>query len=280
LKISSNLVFFRFLLVQFFTINALLFFSTGCFLSYQNVEFKRAQSKESEGKFEEAIEHYIRTIKRDERSDLAVEAARKASRIALLEIKKFSLAIQFYKHLIMYSKDEKERVESQKKIADIYFEKIGDYSQVIIEYGKLLKLNHSPEEDYFYRTRIAKSHFQINNFYQSLVEIDSLLESIHDNDKKFELKVFKATVLLTTKKIDEAIELFKDLLKENPERANSENIGLNLSVAYEEKNDFEKAIEVLEQVKEAYPTKEFIELKIKRLKERAKNQPGASGLKR
>ena len=48
----------------------------------------------------------------------------------------------------------------------------------------------------------------------------------------------------------------------------------------QEKNDFEKAIEVLEQVKDAYPTKEFIELKIKRLKERAKNQPGASGLKR
>lgn len=253
---------------------------TGCSLSYQDVEFRRAQKDEKSSNFDSAIEHYSRIIKRDPGSELAITAARKAARISLLEIKNFSKAIGFYKHLVVYSQDSKERFDSQKKIADIFFEKIGNYPQAIIEYGRLLKLPHTKENNYYFRTRIAKSHFQVNNFYQSLVEVDTLLEEKPSEDKEFDLQLFKANIFLTTKKVDSAINIFKDLLKSNPQKAQSENVGINLSVAYEEKKDFVKAIEILESVKDSYPTQEFIELKIKRLKERAQNQPGAKGLKR
>ena len=87
-------------------------------------------------------------------------------------------------------------------------------------------------------------------------------------------------ILMTTKKIDEAIKLFKKLLEENPRKAEKENVGINLSLAYEEKKDFSQAMKILEKMKDTYPTKEFIELKINRLKQRAKNQPGARGLRK
>lgn len=256
------------------------FWISACSLSYQDVEYRRAKSDESSGNFKSALEHYHRIIKREPKSDLAITSARKAARISLLEIKNFTAAIGFYKHLVVYSSDPKERFSSQKKIADIYFEKIGNYPQAIIEYGRLLKLPHTKEENYFFRTRIAKSHFQVNNFYQSLVEVDTLLEEKPESDKEFDLKLFKANIFLTTKKVDDAIKVFKELMKINPQKAQAENVGINLSVAHEEKKDFKTAIEVLESIKESYPTQEFIELKIKRLKERAENQPGAKGLKR
>ncbi len=257
-----------------------LFIFSSCSLSYQDVEYSRARSNEKTGDFKSALEHYSRIIKRDPDSDMAVISARNAARIALLEIKNFNKAIAFYKYLVVYSEDSKERFNSQKKIADIYFEKIGNYPQAIIEYGRLLKLPHTKEDNYFFRTRIAKSHFQVNNFYQSLVEVNTLLEENPDKDKVFDLKLFKANIFLTTKKVDNAIKVFKELMTSNPKKAQSENVGINLSVAHEEKKDFKKAIEILESIKESYPTQEFIELKIKRLKERAENQPGAKGLKR
>lgn len=266
--------------IRVYLLSLAFYVLAGCSFSYQDVEFGRAKSDEQAKSFKSSMVHYKRVIKRNPESEQALTAARRAARIALLEIKDFHQAIAFYKHLVVYSKDAKERVDSQKKIAEIYFEKIGNYPQAIIEYGRLLKLPHTKDENYFFRSRIAKSHFQVNNFYQSLVEVNALLEEKPNTDKEFDLKLFKANIFLTTKKIDDAILVFNELLKMDPQKAQIENVGINLSVAHEEKKDFEKAIEVLESIKESYPTQEFIELKIKRLKERAENQPGAKGLKR
>ncbi len=252
----------------------------GCTVSFQEVEFRRAERQERKKNFGEALKHYSRIVKRAPESDTALEASRRASRLAFLETKNFPEAIAFYKHLVMYSKSPEERIEAQKKIAEIYFEKSDNFSQAIIEYGRLLKISHTKDENYFYRFRIVKSHFQNNNFDQSLEEVKALLEEQVSPDRQFELKLFKANIFLTTKKVDEAIALFHELMQLNPEKAVIENVGINLSVAHEEKKDFQKAIDVLESIKDTYPTQEFIDLKIKRLKERARNQPGASGLKK
>lgn len=240
----------------------------------------RAEKEEENKNYEEALKHYSRIVRRTPDSTVALNAARKAARVALLEVKKFPEAIAFYKHVVLYSPDAKERVEAQKKIAEIYFEKSDNYQQAIIEYGRLLKISHTADENYFYRFRIVKSHFQNNNFDQSLDEVNALIDEQKEPSRQFELKLFKANIFLTTKRIDEAIALFKELMLMDPAKSITENVGLNLSVAYEEQKDFEKAIEILESIKDTYPTQEFIELKIKRLKERARNQPGATGLKK
>ena len=57
-------------------------------------------------------------------------------------------------------------------------------------------------------------------------------------------------------------------------------MALNLAVCFEEQNNFEAAIEVLQEMKEDYPQPEFVELKIQRLKTRRKNLPGAKGFVR
>ena len=48
----------------------------------------------------------------------------------------------------------------------------------------------------------------------------------------------------------------------------------------EELKQFDKAIEVLENMRPQYPNPDFLDLRISRLKERQYNQPGAQGWKR
>jgi hypothetical protein len=51
-------------------------------------------------------------------------------------------------------------------------------------------------------------------------------------------------------------------------------------VIYEELKEFSKAIDVLEGMREGYAHPDFLDLRIRRLRERMGNQPGAQGLKR
>lgn len=252
----------------------------GCQFSFQRLEFRRAVRACSRGQFDEGLALIDKIIKRDPDSVMAVSAARYGARVAALDAKNYQRAIQFYRNLVLFSPDREERMKSQRQIAEIYFGNLANYEQAIVEYNKLLRLSDKDEEKYEYRFNIAKAYYQLNNFYQSSVEIDELLSRDIPEGRRFDVLLFKANLLLTEKKLDKAVDSYLDLLKKYPERAKTENVALNLSVCYEEKSEISKAIQVLETLKKDYPTPDFIDLKIQRLHDRRANLPGAEGLKK
>lgn len=254
--------------------------NASCTLSSEELEFKRAEEAAQAGKQEAALEHYRNVVTRYVKTPLALKSAQEAARISHYEVKKFPDAISFYKHVILYSPNEAQRIDAQRKIADLYFSQTLDYTQAIAEYSRLLDLPHSKKDDGEYRFAIARSYFYQNNFFQAQVEIDRILQSKPDKDLAFDALLLKANIFLTTKKLDEAIEVLKEISQKFPERAKAETIGLVLAICYEEKKDFAKAIETLESIKNDYPRKSFIENKIKALKERQTYLPGARGFRK
>ena len=252
----------------------------GCQLPFQRLEYRRAVRACVHGNFNEGLSLIDRIIKRDPEAKLALTAARYGARVAALDAKDYPKAIQFYKNLVLFSPDREERMKSQRQIAEIQFRNLANYEQAIVEYNKLLGLTESDEDKYEFRFNIAKAYYQLNNFYQSAVELDELLGGKIPEARRFDVLLFKANLLLTEKKLDKAVESYLGLLKKFPERAKSENVALNLSVCYEEKGEITKAIQVLEAFKKDYPTPEFIDLKIQRLEARRANLPGAEGLKK
>lgn len=252
----------------------------GCTFSFDKLEFRRAESAAENKDYKAAVDGYHRMIKRFEESPQALEAARRGARLSTLEIKDYQKAVDFYKHLVMYSEDPKERLEAQKRIATIYFENLTNYAAAIEEYSKLIKLLGPKDETFELRLNIAKSYFQLNKFDQARIETEELLEKTLSPDQKFDVLMFKGNLLLTEKKLDEAIQTFNQIMSQYKEKAHKENVGLTIAVVYEEKGEFNKAIELLKGLRETYSPPEFIDFKINRLKERQLNQPGASGLKR
>ncbi len=251
-----------------------------CTLSSQDLEFKRAEEAAKAGHNEEALRHYRSVVDRYVKTPLAIESAKAAARISHYEVKKFPDAILFYRHVILYSPVEADRVEAEKKIADLYFSQTLDYTKAIEEYSRLLELPHSKKEDEAYRFAIARSYFYLNNFFQSTVEIDRILALHPSDDVAFEALLLKANTYLTTKKLDDAIVVLKELIGKYPVRSKNETIGLVLAICYEEQKNFAKAVETLEAIKGDYPRKGFVESKIKALKERQSLLPGARGLRK
>ena len=199
-----------------------------------------------------------------------------------MKAKDFTQAIAFFKLIVLKSSRQEERVEAQKNLANIYFSYLPtpDYEKAINEFSKLLSLSLSAEEKYELRWNLARSYYRLNNFFQAQTEIDTLLVSLKDKNKKYELKKLKADIFLSAKELDKAIETYYGLLADFPEESKKDDIALSLAVCYEDQENYLKSIEVLEGMKKAYGHPEFIELRIKRLKERRAQQPGAHGLKK
>ncbi len=244
------------------------------------MDLQRANRAEKKGDFSEALRYYKRVTAKDPHTDSALEAARAGARVALLDLQDGRAAIEFYRLLIMYSPDQNERREAQVKIAQIYYENLNDYRAAIVEYNKLLQLIRDPNEEFRFRMPLAKSHYFLNQFVQARAELKTLLSKDISGNDKFDVTLLLANISLALKNHEEAAGLFRQLMKDHPDRSRKENVALNLVMALEEQKQFADAIEILQAARSSYPTPEFIDLRIKRLKERQSQLPGAKGLRK
>ena len=108
-------------------------------------------------------------------------------------------------------------------------------------------------------------------------EVDEFLSKTLSADLQFDMYLLKGNINLAQKNLMKAVDIFKKMLTDFPERSAKENIGLTLSVCYEELKDYKSAIEILEKLKASHPLPEYIDIRIHRLNDRLKNQPGARG---
>lgn len=231
----------------------------------------------NQGHFVLALNEFDKVAKRSPGSSWTIRAAKEAVRICLYEIKDYKKAVHFLKIIVAYSKDTSERMQFQKQLAAVYFDNLQDYSQAIIEYGKLLQVERIPTNEAGYRSKIARAYYYQSDFSQAEIEIKEVLKLRIDSSLKFAALNLNGNILVAQKEFNKAAEIYKKLIADYPDQATQENIPLSLAVCYEENNDFTNAMKVLDSLVGHYKPAEYIELRIKRLKERQKNQPGAKG---
>lgn len=243
-------------------------------------ELKEARSYVDKGQFRTAISYYDMAITRYEDSELSLLAAREAARVSLFEIKDYKKAAEYFSYLVLRSSDYKERILSQKQITNIYFDHLSDYPKSIIELNKLINMLEDPTEKNQLKIKLARAYYYQNDFTQAENEVNDLLIGNITEEIHFELLMLKGNIRLGKRNLSGAAEVFKEVLVKFPARAKKENVGLTLAVCYEEMKDYKSAIGTLEQIKDTHPTPEYIALRIKKLIERQKNQPGAKGFRK
>ncbi|QDK36099.1 tetratricopeptide repeat protein [Bdellovibrio sp. NC01] len=248
--------------------------------SQEEGDFKQAQKNISQGHYTVALNFLDRVILRNSPSELPLEAAREAARISFFEIKDYQKTVRYYHFIVLHAPDEKERLEAQKQIAAIYFNNLQDYKAAILEYSKLQQMPHTDLEAAQYKMNVARAHYYMNNFFQAESEIDNLLRLKADENIRFSALMLKGNILVGKKEYNKAIDIFKTLMQNYPQKSIQENVGLTLAVCYEENNNFKEAIKVLEDYRGKYNPPEYIELRIKRLQERLRNAPGARGMRK
>lgn len=260
----------------FFLIFLFLF---GCVSSDQR-EYQLGKTESEKGDFQRAISFFEKAILRAPDGNFGVMAAREAAKISFFELKDYKKALSFYTHLVLYSSDPTERIQSQKQIVSIYFDHLVDYKKAVIEINKLLQMSLSTEETIKYKISLARSYYYQNNFEQAENEVDEFLKKGFSSDQMFSMLMLKGNISLARKDLGKAVKIYREIIEKFEEKAKKENVGVTLALTYEEMNDYKNAILILEEVRKYHSVPEYIELKIKKLQERQKNQPGARGFKK
>lgn len=243
---------------------------------------QKAEEQEAKGSYRHAIESYEKIINIRGKDSGSVGYAKTAAHLALIKTKDYDRALKLFRLVILHSDSPLERLDAQKNIADIHFTHLAtpDYAEAIREISKLLSLKLNNEDRIEYHTSLVKAYYRANNFYQAQVEIDQVLKETKDKDKHYDLKRLKADIFLSSKDQQSAINIYVDLLRDFPNQAKKDDIGLSLAVSYEDQEKYDRAIEVLTGLKKDSEKPEYIDLRIKRLKERLAQQPGAHGLRK
>ena len=261
---------------------SLLFYICACEFESESSLKQKAEEQQAKGSYKHAIDSYEKIINIKGKSSESAGYAKTAAHLALIKTKDYERALKLFRYVILNSESPPERLEAQKNIADIHFTHLAtpDYAEAIREISKLLSLKLSDEDRVEYHTNLAKAYYRANNFYQAQIEIDQVLKETKSKERQYDLKRLKADIFLSSKDQQSAVNIYIDLLKDFPEQSKKDDIGLSLAVSYEDQEKYDKAIDVLTGLKKDSEKPEYIDLRIKRLKERLAQQPGAHGLRK
>ena len=251
-----------------------------CSLSIQEIYFSRGKRALESKDYPEALSNFDRIVRIGEVNSTSLEAAREGSRICVNNLKEYGKGTFFLSYLALNSSDETEVIQAQKQLVDLLFYKIGDYTRAVEAINRLINFPITGEEKVELGLLLARSYFYLNEFSQSQFEIDRAMRSKLSKTKEFEFRFLRSNVLLAQKKMNEAILAIKGLIADFPKESKAENVSMNLAVAYEEKGDFDSAIETLKGLRDSYNMPEFVDVKIQRLEERQAQLPGARGFRK
>lgn len=254
---------------------------TGC-LSSTEIDLKRARELLAQKKPAEAAALFERVALKEENKPMAAVAALEAGKIYQYDLKKFDAAIRSYRTVITHSTDASIRRDAQSKVAGLLFYDTQEFSAAVTEYSRLLALQHTLPEEIEWRGRIAKAYYYLGNYFQSGIEVDRLLQLAEgvDAEAVYQAYLLKANIHVGAREHEQAAKVLDSMMTRFEERARRDSIPLMLAVAYEEQRNFAKAIEVLQKVREYDSRKSFVDEKIRSLKERQSQQPGARGFRK
>ena len=243
-------------------------------------DVERGLAEVEKGHHRTALSYFDQSLKRAPDSPAALEAARHGYRVSFYDLQDYKKSVSYLKHLILNSSDPEERRSAQKQLAGVYFDNINDYEASVQEYSRLVSMNLPFIEMADVRLRLARSYFYMGQYAQSASEVELLLKEKIEPSVRFHALILKGNIFIAEKNFQAASEIFRGLMQTDPARSAEENVPLQLAVCYEENNEYRAAISVLEGLRGKYKPPEYIELRIKRLQERMKNQPGAKGYRK
>jgi len=233
--------------------------------------YTEAYAEIEKGHFRIATDLLEKAAQQEKDDKKRTKAYVEAARIARFEIQDFERAIRLNRQIILKSTDSRQRLLAQDAIAEIYFENIQNYSLALKEMLVLEQLNQGAEQNEKLRFKIAHAQFLSGNIPSALEYIDASLKS-PVSDRKNLLKL-KAQVLIAQKKFDEALVCYEEIFKIDADFFQRENLYISTSIVYEEKEDYGSALSYLQKHQEQIKDKAYLELRVKRLKERLTNKP-------
>ena len=237
--------------------------------------YNQAYQEIGRGHFRVALSLLEESAKIEKNDKKKTKALVEAARISRFEIQDFERSLRIYRTIILKSQNSKQRINAQQALAEIYLENLQNYSQALKELLILEQLDISSDQKEKIKLKIAQAQFLTGQAAAALENIESALRA-SKKEEKFLLKL-KAEILISMKKLDDALATYEAIRKLDEKFFSDENLYIATAIVFEEKQDYLSAFTYLEKYRDQIKDKAYFELRQKRLKEKLANKPLSRG---
>lgn len=247
---------------------ATVFLLVGCLETSSEKTFNHAQELLEKNKVVEAEKEFKKIFSESADKNMVLQSAKKLYEISYFKTKNYRKAVDYLQTIIANSESFNESLEALKKKALIEQKNLLQYEAAIASYSRLL--SHSglamAEENEF-RLNLVKCLFAINKFEQAKAELKPLLEANRAIEIRMAAKSLEASILQAEGLTDNAVESYLIALDLAVSDKDKQDILINIAMCYEQKEQYQKAVDALNKIQLAAP---FLEEKKKQLERLAK----------
>lgn len=258
-----------------------LVFSSACTSQNPRDRFLLAEKLWQEKKYSAAVSEYEKVTQKDPSSDLGIKAALRAATTQTLFLNEHLSALRKLNRIIETNRESPLAHDAHKQIGEILFQRLEQYEQAIQHYERMLDLYPEDPSKDEYTYRIGKAQFHLLRFEDSIRTFRIVVEKYRGSEwakrARFEIGVSEQTKghQLQQKEAKLAAEAFRGATKEFSEFIRTyPNDPLVLEAKFEIGNCFEEMDQVdaayksFEEIRDLYPNRSVVELKLRRIAER------------
>ncbi len=228
-----------------------------------------------------AVAEYERVVQKDPSSEIGIEAAFRAATTQSLFLNEQLPALRKLNRIIEVNREHRLAQGANKLIGDILFSKLEQYEQSIQHYERMLEeYPDDPSRDE-YSFRIGKAQFHLLKFEASIKTFRIVAEKYKGTEwgkrARFEIGVSEQTRghQLQTKEARLAQDAFKsatqeyqEFIKLYPDDPLALDAKFEIGNCLEEMEQVDAAYKAFEEIREKYPNRSVVEMKLKRISDR------------
>lgn len=231
---------------------------------------RRAEKLVEKGEYRKAVsqlrslnEHYPST-------DSGVRALLLSGDILLLHLRREQEALLSFLLVERDYPDTPWCDTARRRVADIYKYHLQDFGRALVSYQKIMDSKAPDKERVQYE--IADTYFRMNNFEQTRIEFEGLLNDYpHSNLVPEALYRIGSSFFLEGNYLD-AVEVLQRLCTDYPDSSFALEGFFTLAQVHEERGDLRKALHILEGLRGRYDKESILDQRMTQIKQRLKKK--------
>ena len=265
--------------VSFVCLALAVWMTTGCTVDSAKRHYVLAEKLWTDGKYAASVAEFDKVVAKDPHGKLGAQALLRGATTQALFLSQYSEAVKKLRQYVEASPDTSATWEAQKEIGELLFSKLEQYDQAVKHYQTLIQLNPTAAEVPEFMYRVGRSYFFLDQFDDARKTYEQLVAQYPKSPwaEKGQLEV--GQTLLTqgeqsggrpsaTEIFHSAMAAFQTFVQKYPSSSRVPEAQFGVASCLEELDQLDAAYQAYEALRGKYPSKNVIEIKLARIRER------------
>lgn len=236
-------------------------------------QFRRAEKLIEKKQYRRAVSQLRSLYQHYPNTETAPRALLLAGDILLLNLQQEQESLLSFLLLERDYPDTQWCPTARRRVAEIYKYHLQDYDRALVAYQKLLE-NKSPDKAAI-QYEIADTYFRMNNFEQTRIEFEILLNDYPESPLLPEALYRIGSAFFLEGNLKEAVPVLRKLCHDYPDHSFSMEAYYLLAQVHEERGELRKALGILEGLKGRYSKDSLLAQRIAQIRQRIERKTQA-----